>query len=64
MMKCSHGLPYEVKCSGCFNDAMKRVSASEPGPEMVRQLCEAGQKLFRLGGVSEGSRLNPETLVK
>lgn len=22
-MKCSHGLPFEVKCRGCFEDAMK-----------------------------------------
>jgi hypothetical protein len=28
-MKCSHGLDFEVKCRGCFEDAMKRVSASQ-----------------------------------
>lgn len=22
-MNCSHGLPFEVKCRGCFEDAMK-----------------------------------------
>ncbi len=22
---CSHGLPYEMKCRGCFEDAMKSV---------------------------------------
>ena len=27
-MKCSHGVEYESKCRGCFEDAMKRVSAS------------------------------------
>ena len=27
MLKCSHGLPYESKCQGCFQDAMRRVSA-------------------------------------
>ena len=21
-MKCSHGTPFEMKCAGCFNDAM------------------------------------------
>jgi hypothetical protein len=63
-MKCSHGLDYEVKCSMCFDEAMKRVTASQPGPEMVRQLQEAGQKLFRLGGVPEGNRLDSEVPVK
>jgi hypothetical protein len=28
-MKCSHGLPFEMKCRQCFEDAMKRVSASQ-----------------------------------
>jgi hypothetical protein len=31
-MKCSHGLPYEVKCSLCFKEAMERVSAMKKEP--------------------------------
>jgi hypothetical protein len=29
MMKCSHGLRYEVKCTQCFNEAMARVGAAK-----------------------------------
>ena len=25
MMKCSHGLAYEVKCSECFSEAMQKA---------------------------------------
>lgn len=28
MLKCSHGLAYEVKCSQCYSEAMARVLAT------------------------------------
>ena len=28
MLKCSHGLAYEVKCSECFAEAMARVKTA------------------------------------
>lgn len=32
-MKCSHGLPYESKCSMCFEEAMKYVRTQAPIPD-------------------------------
>lgn len=61
-MKCSHGLPYEVKCSGCFKDAMDRISASQPGPAMEQQLIEAAKQLFTLGSIQTGVDKNPRPL--
>lgn len=48
-MKCSHGLPYDVKCNGCFKDAMKRISASQKGVEPVARASEAERDRFFLG---------------
>ena len=61
-MKCSHGLPYEVKCMGCFEDAMKRVSASEAAKSRVVPMSEvlewaAGE--YCLGDIQVGVDTNP-----
>ena len=48
-MKCSHGLPYEVKCPGCFKDAMERISASRKLAEPVPKASEAERERFFLG---------------
>lgn len=32
-MKCSHGLPYESKCSCCVSEALKLVIASQKLPK-------------------------------
>lgn len=50
-MKCSHGLDFEVKCRGCFDDAMKRVSASQvvksfDSEEERVSFSEANQKVI------------------
>jgi len=48
-MKCSHGLPYEVKCSGCFKDAMKRISASQGQVSEVPKASEEQKSRFWQG---------------
>jgi hypothetical protein len=48
-MKCSHGLPYESKCRGCFEDAMKRISASRNEPKVSTPASEAARERFFLG---------------
>lgn len=48
-MKCSHGVPFEVKCRGCFEDAMKLVSASRKLDEPVPKASEAERDRFFLG---------------
>jgi hypothetical protein len=30
---CSHGIPYESKCRGCFEDAMKFLRANPTPPK-------------------------------
>ena len=39
-MKCSHGIQFEVKCPGCFKDAMERVSASQVRTEPLTMPSE------------------------
>jgi len=52
-MKCSHGLPYEVKCSGCFKDAMERVSASQKKLQVMPTVSEAARERFWLSAFNQ-----------
>jgi len=65
-MKCSHGVPFEVKCRGCFEDAMKRVSASQPEPFKLHDYGPRGkpdtEKVFVLGDIQIGIDTNPRPL--
>jgi hypothetical protein len=40
-MRCSHGVPYEAKCTNCFGEAMareiSRPSVAHAGPSVVRR---------------------------
>lgn len=58
-MKCSHGLQFEVKCRQCFEEAMKRVSASKPEPKLVESSTE---EWMLLGSIKIGVDKNPRTL--
>lgn len=60
-MKCSHGIPFEVKCRGCFEDAMKRVSASQLKP-VVAIDPEGEKQVFYLGSILKGIDKNPRLL--
>lgn len=62
MMKCSHGLPYEVKCRMCFEEAMKRVSTSQAVARTVVAASETEQGLFLLGNIQKGVDTDPRTL--
>ena len=65
-MKCSHGLPFEIRCMGCFSDAMKRVSASEPKLFKLHDFGPRGlpdtEKEFVLGDIHMGIDKNPRPL--
>jgi hypothetical protein len=61
-MKCSHGLPYEVKCSMCFSEAMKRVSFSGSVVKVAKKEPEAGGGLFLLGDIQKGVDTDPRHL--
>lgn len=60
-MKCSHGLPYEVKCSGCFKDAMDRVSASQQKKVEEPKASEEQKSRFWLGVYHQGLDSIPRT---
>lgn len=38
-MKCSHGTPFEIKCDGCFKDAVSRLRtmSQQPVPEATKE---------------------------
>jgi len=61
-MKCSHGLPYEVKCRQCFEDAMKRVSASAMLHDYGPRGKPEPEKVFVLGSIQMGIDKNPRPL--
>lgn len=61
-MKCSHGLPYEVKCRLCFDEAMKRVSASQPLTRSLVDHPEVRDDVFLLGTIQRGVDKNPRPL--
>ena len=49
-MKCSHGLPLECKCEGCFKDAVSRLRTmmDQPVPEATKeQKQEFWSKVYR-----------------
>ena len=61
-MKCSHGVPFEVKCRGCFEDAMKRVSASAKFHDYGPRGKPDTEKVFVLGDIQIGIDTNPRPL--
>jgi len=61
-MKCSHGLPFEVKCPGCFKDAMERVSASAKFHDYGSRGKPEPEKVFVLGDIQKGIDKNPRHL--
>jgi hypothetical protein len=61
-MKCSHGIQFEVKCRQCFEDAMKRVSASEVLPRPAVAKPEETEQWMILGDIHIGIDKNPRPL--
>ncbi len=61
-MKCSHGVEYESKCRGCFEDAMKRISASRKLAEPVPKASEAERERFFLGVYQKPVDIDPRPL--
>lgn len=41
-MKCSHGLPYEVRCHGCMQDALARAGVPPlQAPPVIKMTADS-----------------------